>query len=80
MIDVAKFVLNKLQESNPELELETKFLDSLVDSLDLFELSQAIEETYGVDIFSEILSCQTAIDVVNLTHAKLLEIENGRKR
>lgn len=79
MTDVAKFVLSKLQESSPDLTLDTKFLDNWVDSLDLIELSQAVEEIYGVDI-SEINSCKTAVEVVNLIHAKLRETKNGRKR
>lgn len=76
MSGVAEFVLNYLRQTEPRITLETKLTDSWIDSLDLTELAQEVEDVYQIEIWGEISNLEvgsTVIDIVNLIQLKMKE-------
>lgn len=76
MSSVAEFVLNYLRQTEPRITLETKLIDSWIDSLDLAELAQEVEYVYQIEIWGEISNLEAGsavIDLVNLIQLKMKE-------
>ena len=58
-------IAEQLNVNEAEIKPETKFKDDLgADSLDLFELSMALEDTYSIEIPSEDLEELTTVGKV----------------
>jgi acyl carrier protein len=59
-------------EERSELSAATRFADLDVDSLDLVELAQIVEDEYGIEVQdSDLDKVETVSDVVELVSARL---------
>ena len=68
-------IAEQLSANEEEINMETSFADDLgADSLDLFELTMALEEEYDIEIPAEELGeIETVNDVVEYLKAKGVE-------
>lgn len=59
-------------EDRDDLTPQARFADLEVDSLDLVELAQIVEDEYGVEVRdADLEQVETIADVVNLVHSRL---------
>lgn len=66
---VTKIISEQLGKDEPEIKLESHFIDDLdADSLDTVELVMALEEEFGIDIpddaSEKITTVQSAVDFI----------------